>query len=277
MTPASSSAARRGASATWRIVVAVLPLAVGLPLSAMLLPSTRDPSDPVVLALRAVAGLAIGVLALGVIALLLRAADGRRMRDAGLTDFRTGWRLAVWGAVVWAVPAGVTFSVLALLGTPLTLGAPLLEVAAATLLLLLAVVLAEALPEEAVFRGYLTTVLGTVTRGWGIIVAQALLFTLFAALIRQNANPVDLSLFLAMGIGFGYLRMITGSVWMPIGFHAAFQTGSQLVLSHDVVEFAGGTGAAMLALGMVPFTAAAVLVSSVGIPRFVNPAGPGSR
>ncbi|WP_366915640.1 CPBP family intramembrane glutamic endopeptidase, partial [Acidipropionibacterium jensenii] len=49
-----------------------------------------------------------------------------------------------------------------------------------------------------------------------------------------------------MGIGFGYLRMVTGSVWMPIGFHAAFQTGAQLVLAQDAPDFSGSTGAAML-------------------------------
>jgi membrane protease YdiL (CAAX protease family) len=140
-------------------------------------------------------------------------------------------------------------------------------VAQTVLLLLVAVLLAEALPEEAVFRGYATTVLSTVLRGWWIISVQALLFALFAGLLRGNWNPVDLSLFVTMGIGFGYLRMVTGSVWMPIGFHTAFQTGAQLVLTHDVVHFAGGAGAAMLALGMVPFTVAAIQVSVAGIPE----------
>ncbi|GAB3165179.1 hypothetical protein GCM10027059_22490 [Myceligenerans halotolerans] len=130
--------------------------------------------------------------------------------------------------------------------------------------------LAEAIPEEVVFRGYVTTVLGSVTRGWWVITIQAVLFTLFAGALRQHWNPMDLSLFLAMGIGFGYLRMITGSVWMPVGFHTAFQTGSQLVLTHDAVEFTGGQIAGMLALGAVPFAVAAVVVSSTGIPRFVT-------
>src|SRR5690606_35896970 len=123
---------------------------------------------------------------------------------------------------------------------------PALDLARTVLLVLLAVLLTEAIPEEAVFRGYITTALGTVARGWWVITIQALLFTLFAGALRQNWNPLDLSLFLAMGIGFGYLRMITGSVWMPIGIHTAFQTGAQLVLTHDAVDFAGDTGAAML-------------------------------
>ena len=109
-----------------------------------------------------------------------------------------------------------------------------------------------------------------VARGWWVIVTQALLFTLFGAILRQSWNPVDLSLFLVMGIGFGWLRLLTGSVWMSVGFHAAFQTGAQLVLTHEVLSFDGGTGTAMLALGMIPFTVAAAVTSALGIPRAVH-------
>lgn len=266
---------RRLGSAAWRIALAILPLAAGLLLTMILLPASDQPSDPATLSLRIAAGVAISAATLAVIALLVRLADRRRMSDAGLTNVRTGWRLAVWGAIVWTLPAAASFGVLALIGTPLSVTVSGPELARTVLLLLLAVLLAEAIPEEAVFRGYVTTVLGELTRGWGIIIIQALLFTVFAALLRQNTNPADLSLFFSMGIGFGYLRMITGSVWMPIGFHVAFQTGAQLVLTHDAVDFAGGTGAAMLALGVIPFSVAAILVSSTGIPRVVHP-GTGS-
>ncbi|WP_188756301.1 CPBP family intramembrane glutamic endopeptidase [Microbacterium album] len=277
MTHATAARSRRIGSAAWRIALAVLPLGLGLTLATTLLPAAQDLSDPATLAIRILAGLVISALTIAVVALLVRYVDRKRLRDAGLTNIRTGWRLAIWGAVVWTVPAALTFGVLALVGAPLTVTVPLPDLAGTVVLLLLAVLLAEAIPEEALFRGYITTVLGALTRGWGVIIVQAVLFTLFAGLLRQNWNPVDLSLFLAMGVGFGYLRMITGSVWMPIGFHAAFQTGSQLILSHDAVDFAGDTGAAMLALGVIPFTVAAILVSSTGIPRIVNPGGRAPR
>lgn len=264
-------------SAAGRIAPALLPLGAGLALATILLPAPDQPSDTAILGLRIVAGIAISALTLTVIALLARLADHRRISDVGLTSVRAGWRLATWGATVWTVPAAMTFGVLALLGAPLTLAVTPQELARTVLLLFLAVLFTEALPEEAVFRGYITTVLGTLARGWGVIVIQALLFTLFAAVLRQNANPADLSLFLTMGIGFGHLRMITGSVWMSVGFHAAFQTGSQLILTHDAVDFAGGTGAAMLALGVIPFSVAAILISSTGIPRIIRPGTDGTR
>ncbi len=267
----------------WRIALAMLPLGAGLTVLPSLLPAAPDPSDSTTLMLRIAAGCALSALTLAVILWLVRRGQGLRRRDAGLTSPRAGWRLALWGALLWSVPAAATFGVLWLLGAPLTLTVPGPDLVRTVLLLLLAVLAVEAVPEEAVFRGYVTHALGTLIRGWWVILVQALLFTLFGALLRQSWDPVDLSLFLVMGIGFGWLRQLTGSIWMSIGFHAAFQTGAQLVLTHEVVAFAGGTGTAMLALGMVPFTVAAAVTSAAGIPRVVNAGSrasherPGSR
>lgn len=270
MTTPPAPRSRRLASTAWRIALVMLPLGAGLTVVDALLGGARDLSDPTTLALRIAAGVAITALSLAVIVLLVRVADGQRIGDAGLTSPRAGWRLVVWGALLWTVPAATTFGVLGFLGAPLTVTVPGPDLARTVLLLLLAVLVTEAIPEEAVFRGYVMHALGTVARGWWVIIAQALLFTLFGALLRQSWNPVDLSLFLAMGIGFGWLRLLTGSVWMSIGFHTAFQTGAQLVLTHEGLAYAGGAGTAMLALGMVPFTVAAAVTSTLGIPRAVQ-------
>lgn len=73
-----------------------------------------------------------------------------------------------------------------------------------------------------------------------------------------------------MRVGFGWLRLLTGSIWMPVGFHVAFQTGAQLVLTHEELAFDGRTGTAMLALGIVPFTVAATVTAALGTPRAVH-------
>lgn len=258
---------RRVGSILWRITLAVLPLGAGLTAVGLLLPTRSDPSDPAVLAMRIAAGAAISVVTLGLTTLLLRTADRRAGVDAGLTHPGAGWRLAGWGALLWFVPAAAAFAVLALRGAPLTVTVPTAELARTVLLLFLAVLLAEAIPEEVVFRGYVTTVLSTRWRGWWVIAVQTFLFTLCAGLLRQDWNPGDLSLFVAMGVVFGYLRLVTGTVWVSIGFHAAFQTGAQLVLTHDGLVFTGGTGAALLALGSIPFVVAAVLVAFTGPAR----------
>ena len=215
---------------------------------------------------RIVAGLTITTLTLATLIVLVRVADRERRREAGLTGLRTGWRLAAWGALLWGAPAAAAFGGLWLLGVPFELTVALPELALTVLLLLLAVLVTEALPEEAVFRGYVMHALGPVARGWGRIAVQALLFTAFAALLRQSWDPVDRSLFLTMGIGFGWLRLVTGSIWMSVGVHTAFQTGSQLVLTHDAVAIGTGSATVMLALGAIPFTVAAAVTVAVGIP-----------
>lgn len=255
---------RRLVSAFWKIIVALFPLGAGLSILAVILPRPENLSDPATLMIRIAAGIVISALTLTVIACLMRFAVRKRLRDVGLTSIRAGWRLALWGMLIWLTPAAGTFGALTFIGAPLTVTVPPTEFAQTILLLFLAVLLTEALPEEAVFRGYITTVLSSFLPGWWAIIIQALLFTLFAGLLRQNLNPLDVSLFLTMGIGFGYLRMISGSIWMPIGFHAAFQTGAQLILTHDVLHFAGDTAAAVLALGVVPFTVAGIIVSTTG-------------
>src|SRR5690606_13656218 len=105
---------------------------------ALLVPAPTDLSAPVTLAGRIAAGVAISALSLLVIALLIRKGDGKRMRDAGLTSIRSGWRLVLWGALVWFVPAGATFGVLAILGAPLTVAVPASELALTVVLLLAA-------------------------------------------------------------------------------------------------------------------------------------------
>lgn len=252
---------RRIMAAAWRIALVIIILWGCLVGSAAILPAA-PPSEPRALLLRIAAGIAISAVTLILTALLIRYADHRRLSDAGITDIRTGWRLALGGAALWLIPAAITFAVLALLGAPLTITVSVGELVGTVLLLFIAVLVSEAIPEEVAFRGYITTVLSTVQSRWWVIITQVILFTLFAGVLRQEWNPVDLSLFLTMGIGFGYLRMITGSLWMPLGFHVAFQTGAQLVLTHEAVAFAGGAGVAMLALGVIPFTVAGILITT---------------
>jgi membrane protease YdiL (CAAX protease family) len=262
MTARPATSPRTVLIAAGNIALAIVPLGVGLTVATMVGPA-GDPGEPQTLALRILIGVVLSALTLAVLALLIRFADGGQMRATSwLPGPGAAWRLAAVGAALWLVPAAATFGVLALFGGHWSVTATVPELALTVALLALAVLLTEAIPEELVFRGYVTSVLGTVARGWWVIGIQAVLFTVVAGLLRQNWNPLDLSLFVSMGVGLGYLRMVTGSVWMPVGFHAAFQTGAQLVLSHDDVEFAGGAGAAMLALGVVPFAVAAIIVSS---------------
>src|SRR5690606_34896672 len=125
------------------------------------------------------------------------------------------------------------FSAVTLMGASLGLPRELSDTVNVILLVFFAVLLSEAIPEELVFRGYVFSVLQERLGGWATILVQTVLFTAVALLLRGYTGIVDLSLFAGMGVALGYLRLVTGTVWTAVGFHTAFQTGSQLVLSHD--------------------------------------------
>jgi uncharacterized protein len=150
---------------------------------------------------------------------------------------------------------------LALLGHSTGTSGSISEVIGRISLLLLAVLLGEAIPEELVFRGYVTGVLNRHLAAWPAIALQTTLFTVTVLLLRGYPGIADLSLFITMGIIFGYFRLITSTMWASVGFHAAFQTGAQLLLTHEVVEFTGPRDVEMLAIGAGPFIAGFLVIS----------------
>lgn len=221
---------------------------------------TGEATDIATLLARITGGLVLSGLVVTLIMLSTRLLERRRPREIGLSVPADGWRAFLTGLAVWLVPAALSFGVLALAGFPLTMSVPADRFWIVLVLLFLAVLLSEAIPEELVFRGYVTAVLAERLHRWWVIVVQTTLFTLTVLALRGGLGLLDLSLFIAMGVVLGYLRMVTGSVWTTIGFHVAFQTGSQLVLTHDIVTFSGSANHAMLALGAVPFTVATILI-----------------
>ncbi|MFF0990976.1 CPBP family glutamic-type intramembrane protease [Kocuria nitroreducens] len=196
-------------------------------------------------------GLAVAGVTTGVVALLRRRTwDGHAA--LGVVVPRAG-RQAVAGALAWLLPAAAGFALLAALGVPLRAAAPPAELAAAVALTAVLVLLLEAWPEELVFRGHATAVLAERLRGWSVILGQTLLFAAFATALRGWSGAEDLGLFLAMGLGLGYLRAVTGGIWAGTGFHLAFQAVAQLVLPGELLVVEAPRLAVLLVLGTVPF------------------------
>ncbi|WP_435741806.1 lysostaphin resistance A-like protein [Nocardioides sp. SYSU DS0663] len=184
----------------------------------------------------------------------------RRRTSASPGPAAAAWTFSA-GLLTWLLPAAAAFAILGLAGAPLTLHGSAGDAIAISALLFGAVLLSEAVPEEIVFRGYVIGVVRERLPAWWSIVVQAALFTGFAVVLRGFTGIADLSMFLGMGGALGYLRIVSGSVWTAVGFHAAFQTGSQLVLTQEVVSFSGSPASAMLALGAVPFATGVIAFS----------------
>jgi membrane protease YdiL (CAAX protease family) len=242
-----------------RITVVIGVFAAAILLSMTLLGDGR-PSEMSTRLGRITAGVGISIAVILTVVLLTRQVDRRPLREIGWTGFSHALRGFVIGATTWLLLASASFTAFVLLGASFEIAVPPAEFWAIVGLVLVAVLLAEALPEELAFRGYVTRVLGERLRGWWIIITQAALFTATAWMLRGMLSLSDLSLFIAMGIGLGYLRLVTGSVWVVVGFHMAFQTGAQLLLTHEVIEFGGSPLQATLGTGAIPFGVSVIII-----------------
>lgn len=258
----TTKAGSRGVGSTiLRITAAVLVVSLLLYLLSWI-GREGDPGDVQTLLFRILGGIVLSAIVVGVLALLTTRVD-RRPLGFTRAGVAAATRSVAIGGLAWAAPAGLAFSTIALMGASLGFPREFSDTVSVILLVFLAVLLSEAIPEELVFRGYIFTVLQERLGGWATILVQTVLFTGVALLLRGYTGIVDLSLFGGMGIALGYLRLVTGTVWTAVGFHTAFQTGAQLVLSHDVVEFSGSQQLAMLAVGVVPFAVGVAVMGTL--------------
>lgn len=206
-------------------------------------------------------------LAVPLVVLARRYLDREPLAGLGLALDLSSLRPFAIGAVAWLLPFAVGVTACLALGlvtvTPL---APWSEILAFVPLLIVLVFLLEALPEELAFRGYIQANLGKILPLWAAVAVQAILFGSWGValwfLSSGGIEPLHASLFYVMGAILGMLRVITGSVWTGIGFHLAFQTVAQLLLSaergHFVIE--NVTLLQVVALGVLPFSVATPFV-----------------
>lgn len=253
-----------------RIAIAVLLLTASLLTVAMVL-DDADPQTTSTLLTRILAGFAISALVVAVVLRLTRPPATEESVDAGFGAPRPGLASFAIGFASWTLPAVVTFLLLALVGHQLEMSPGTASLVGRIALLTLAVLLGEAIPEELVFRGYITGVLNRHLSPWPVIAIQTGLFTLMAVSLRGFTGIADLSLFITMGIIFGYFRLLTGSVWTSVGFHTAFQTGAQLLFTHDALEFTGPSDLEPLAIGTIPFIAGFLIITRLAQTRETSP------
>lgn len=81
------------------------------------------------------------------------------------------------------------------------------------ILLASGVVLAAAICEEALFRGYVQSSLQNALKPWAAILVTAALFAAF------HLEPAGLPTYLLLGAWLGWLRFASASLWLPILAH----------------------------------------------------------
>ncbi|KJK42781.1 hypothetical protein UK23_35680 [Lentzea aerocolonigenes] len=174
-----------------------------------------------------VGGLAASAAVFGLVRLLRRRLD-RKPQDLVRFDRTTtplllsgiaiavvvallGGAVSVWlGFADW----GVDWSAAAEVGMP----AVIVSLAASTLL-------AQGFPEELVFRGYIFANLREKMPAWATVVVTSLIFGSIHVFSHGGANTLTERLVYAvMAAGFGLMlatcRVVSGSLWLGVGFHA---------------------------------------------------------
>jgi uncharacterized protein len=188
-------------------------------------------------------GLVLCVLAGAIVEVASRRSFGSsafsRGSVLGLDGPRSAWLSLGTGALIWTsfAAAGVVVG-RALGGLPIYTVVPIGLQFGPWLLVLGGVFLMEAFPEEVIFRGYIQEALRERLGRWPGVAVQALLFTAFGLSVGVLVGAVDplgdwsilldrAVLFLTMGVTLGALKEWSGSLWVCIGWHLAFQTVMQ--------------------------------------------------
>lgn len=159
-----------------------------------------------------------------------RLLDGRAsLGELGLNRPKNAWRPFVAGMMAWAVPAGLMLAIALTAGwTDVTFYDSGTAILWNLVSLIALVFFFEAFPEELIFRGYIFRNLAAAKSLRFAIVAQAILFAAWGALNGGEVTVGSAALFLVFGLVVGTMRAITGSVWVGIGYHVAFQAVAQL-------------------------------------------------
>ena len=175
---------------------------------------------------------------------------------------RTVGRLLAAGMAGYLIPAAVAVTIFVVAGlVSIDVRGSVLPVFA----LIVLVFLYEALPEELVFRGYLFRNLAAAMPTWAVVLVQAVLFTLFGVLIGAAGSLDRVVTFFGFAIVQGLLRAITDTLWVPIGFHLAFQTAEQMV-GPDWAIFVVDDLALLqnVVLGLIPLALGVLTVQLLG-------------
>ncbi|MGY0612329.1 CPBP family intramembrane glutamic endopeptidase [Luteimonas sp. A501] len=178
-------------------------------------------------------------------------------------------RAFLLGVALWLVPALIGIGLCVALGwATVSLRASPGECLGTLALVGLAVFLVEAFPEELAMRGYVQGMLGTRFPPWVALLLQAALFLGFAWALGAMSTPSQQMLLPGFALILGYARAVGGSVWVPMGVHAAWMTTTQAMSpGYGLVVVEGLQALQFIAFALLP-SAAIGSVLAIRAPGF---------
>ncbi|GAA1988496.1 type II CAAX endopeptidase family protein [Isoptericola halotolerans] len=215
----------------------------------------------------------ISGLAVPMVVLARRHLDRRPFGGLGLDPWRRAGRPFLVGVAAFALPSALGLGVALLTGwVDLQPQVPWATIVGWAALRVVLVFFFEALPEELIFRGHLQRNLTTAMPPWVAAIVQAVLFSVFGTGLWVATEGWGVLaergvMFFAVGVVLGLLRIQTGSLWTPIGFHVAFQVVAQSVLGERLST--SNESGLMLAAVISSFVLATTVAAFLD-PRDVN-------
>lgn len=206
------------------------------------------------------------IFMLPVIFFFRKVIDNTTLSGLGLGEIEKAWKPFLIGALILLTPASIGIALCLLFGwTQIQITAQISEIIIFIPLLIALVFIYEALPEELLFRGYIFTNLTEKFSQNIAALIQAGLFVGWGMLIGAAASIDRIILFFVFAWILAVLRYISGSIWVPIGFHVAFQTVAQLLLNETRGFFILDNAMTLqiISFGILPFALAEIIARSI--------------
>lgn len=256
----------------WRVTVVLAATIVIWGLMVWL--STAVWGDEVGPARRISSALFVIALTVPMIVVVRRFLDRRPWSTLRLQTGPSLWRPLLVGVGSFVIPSAIGLGVASAAGwVRITTDLSPATLVGAVAFTVVTVLLLEAIPEELIFRGYVYRTLSASIAPVRAVLIQAVVFallgtTLWVATTGWSVIVERGSLFLVMGVVLGIQRLVSGSVWTPIGFHLGFQVVAQSLLTNPAVQ----TSSAMVVTvaGIVPGFIFSVAITRFFIRRKVN-------
>ena len=214
------------------LLVAAAATAAGVAATAAtaLLPgSDASGADPAALAVRA--ALAV-VTVVPLVWAAARFLDGLPLASFGLGRSPRGWAAPLLAVLAVLLTTALVLGGAVAVGAASVRSGATADAAAALAVVVPLILVAQLLPEELVFRGYVQGVLGQRFAPWTALLAQAALFAVSAALV--TGSPANTGSLFFLGVFAGVLRMTTGDLWTSLATRTALVAGGVVTASLDL-------------------------------------------
>jgi membrane protease YdiL (CAAX protease family) len=215
----------------WAIAAATAIILIGQMTGRALVPDGKEDD----IAVKVIVTLVYSPITIGGLLLLFKLLYKRSVRQMGLIS--EGWfSCFLYGIGMGAVSVGLLFVVLLVSAQVQVTGIDIVRLLTIRMPIEFASVCLFMFSEELFARGFLMTALKTTRNKWVILLSSSIIFGL-AHLLNPEVGILSLVNMCLAGLLFAYMFVKSGKLWLPTGFHVAWNFISGDILGMMASEF----------------------------------------